>query len=114
AGLLEREHPVDDRLEAAHEHELHDLLEFPLVRHRRTEHGELPPEEVSRIELEQRAGRRPRHPDAAPFPEPPHGILERRFAYMIDADIDAALPRDFPDRLGPRNRLVVDEDVRAE
>src|SRR5437867_3261884 len=114
AGLLEREDSVYDRLEAAHEHELHDLLEFPPVRHRRTEHGELPPEEVSRIELEQRAGRRARDHDAAPFPEAPHGVLERRLADMIDDDIDAALPREFPNRLGPRDRLVVDEDIRAE
>src|SRR2546425_11002827 len=86
AGLLEREDPVHDRLEAAHEHELHDLLELPLVRHRRPEHGELPPEQISRVEFEHRTGRRTRDHDATTFPEASYGVFEGRLADVVHDD----------------------------
>src|SRR5439155_14647090 len=49
---FEREDAVHDWLEPAHEHELHDLLELPAVRHRRPEDRELPPVKVAGVELE--------------------------------------------------------------
>src|SRR5437867_445407 len=67
AGLLEREDAVYDRLEAAHEDELHDLLELPLVRHRGPEDGELAPKQVAGVELEHRATGGARDDDPASF-----------------------------------------------
>src|SRR5205823_9276049 len=65
--LVQREHAVHDRLQPAHEDELHDLLELPLIRHRGAEDGELAPEQVSGVELEHRSRRRARHEDPAPL-----------------------------------------------
>src|SRR3989442_15157418 len=52
ARLLEREDAVHDRLEAAHEHELHYLLELPLVRHPGPEDREPVAIQVTGVELE--------------------------------------------------------------
>src|SRR5712664_2195200 len=63
-SLLQGEDPVDDRFESPHEHEFHDLVELSPARHRRPQDGELPPEQVPRVEFEHGPGRRPRddHP----------------------------------------------------
>src|SRR5438876_1211229 len=111
---FEREDAVHDRLEPAHEDELHDLLELPAVRHRRPEDRELPPVEVAGVELEDRTGRRARHDDAASPPQGPHGILERRDPDVIDDHVHAALSGQLPDGLGPRHLFVVHQDVGAE
>src|SRR2546425_13205861 len=93
ARLLNREDAVHDRLEAAHEDELHDLLELPLVRHRGPEDGELAPEQVAGVELEHRAARGARDDDPATFPQGSDRGFERGLPDVVDNHVDPALAR---------------------
>src|SRR5574340_640800 len=92
--LLDREDAVHHGLETPHEHELHHLLELPLVCHRGAEDGELSPEHIPQVDLGHWPRRGPRDDDTPALPERPNAILERRLAHVVQDHVHPAFPRE--------------------